>query len=357
MKKIVILLMLFTIAIISWMNFSGPLEGVLQNLKQTLPVDNGQKPAEVQAIDLQPEIDLSSGNLINREYRWYYDNRLWSWSIYIHEGHYNYFKNLKRPATNDYSVYVTNPMDDQYIADLVNKFKKDVQKYGYTERETVEFIVSFVQSLQYVPDDLSTGYDEYPKYPLETLVDQGGDCEDTSILLASLLREMGYGVVLIAFQDHMGVGVKGDGNLPGYYWEHQGERYYYVETTGKGWPIGVVPEQYRNSKAMVITLVSRPVLTHSWESGGTVNDYHVKVSVLNEGTAPAYNTKVYAAFDAGNGMVYDQRLTQPVDIMPQTKQVFDIKLNYPINCKTRILVKIISNGVIVDESSSEWRQM
>ena len=105
------------------------------------------------------------------------------------------------------------------------------------------YYVTFVQSLEYVSDIIGTGYDEYPKFPLETLYDEGGDCEDSSILLSSLIRETGYGTVMVMFDDHMGVGIQGAEDMEGYYFEDNGIRYYYVETTTSGWGIGEMPEE------------------------------------------------------------------------------------------------------------------
>ncbi|MBO8128155.1 MAG: hypothetical protein H0Z39_03015 [Peptococcaceae bacterium] len=297
---------------------------------------------------------LVTANYIIREYKWNYGRSEWAWTAYINKDHYDYFRNLKRPLTDDYSVYVTNQLDDSYIASLVKRFKEAADKHNFSERELVDFVVSFVQSLAYVPDDVSVGYDEYPKYPLETLVDRGGDCEDTSILLASILHEMGYGVVLLALPDHMAVGVKGAEDIPGTYWNYQGARYYYVETTGTGWQIGEIPEEYRNQKARILPLVPHPVITHSWTAEAAGNKLQLKVKVSNEGTAAAYNTKVYAAFDAGSGKVYDQTFSAPFDLAAQSHWEGALFLNYPYNARTRIIVKIISNGVLMDESYSEW---
>lgn len=51
----------------------------------------------------------------------------------------------------------------------------------------------------------------------------------------------------------MVVGVKGGNQLPGSYIEYHGERYYYIETTGVGWEVGEVPEEYQGK--MVRTLL------------------------------------------------------------------------------------------------------
>ncbi|RJX16706.1 MAG: hypothetical protein C4575_14835 [Desulforudis sp.] len=208
---------------------------------------------------------------------------------------------------------------------------------------------------KYVTDDLSKGFDQYARYPLETLVDQKGDCEDTSILLASILKEMNYGVVLILLPGdpgHMAVGVKGE-NLPGVYYEYQGTRYYYVETTGTGWSIGQIPKEYRNRKAQILPLVPQPVITHEWTSKSTPGGFiELKVIVHNDGTAIARDTKVYAALDAGNGKVYDQRWSDAADLEPRSWATYTLRLKAPPGVNTYLAVKIVSDGYQVDKSKS-----
>ena len=51
---------------------------------------------------------------------------------------------------------------------------------------------------------------EYPQYPIETLVNDKGDCEDKSILCASFLDLLGYNVSLLSLPNHMAVGVNID---------------------------------------------------------------------------------------------------------------------------------------------------
>lgn len=116
-----------------------------------------------------------------------------------------------------------------------------------TEEEKINLVITFVQSLLYTVDSVTTSFDEYPRYPLETLIDNGGDCEDTSILTASLLKSMNYDIILIAPPGHMALGVNID--ACGSSWRYEGERYYYLETTGEGWEIGEYPDDFGDARA------------------------------------------------------------------------------------------------------------
>jgi hypothetical protein len=179
-------------------------------------------------------------------YEWDWLAWTWSYDLAIPLDAVEYYKELEREPYSiltGYSSYVSDPLDDEYLKALAQLFLDKSRDDGYGDDDAVQLAISFVQSLAYLPDDDSLDYD-YPKYPLETLYDKGGDCEDTSILLVSLIREMGYGCCLIEFEDHMGVGVLGTDNVKGRYFERNGNKYFYVETTGEGWEIGEMPDEY-----------------------------------------------------------------------------------------------------------------
>ena len=97
----------------------------------------------------------------------------------------------------------------------------------------------------------STGYTDFPKYPLETLYDQCGDCEDSSILLGALLKELGYGCIFIELPEHVAIGVKATDDAPGTYYDYNGNHYLYIETTNSGWDIGTLPDDYNEEKAKI----------------------------------------------------------------------------------------------------------
>ncbi|MCR4960846.1 MAG: hypothetical protein K6A74_05280 [Lachnospiraceae bacterium] len=173
----------------------------------------------------------------------------------IDSGLYNYYKGLSRYyGDNEYINYIKDPLNDQYLDMLVENINEIAEKRGYSEGEKVRETINFVQSFTYADDsDTSTGV-EWPRYPVETLYERGGDCEDTSILLAGLLSKMGYGTALIKYADHMAVGIKSDETATGAFYSLDGIDYYYIETTNKGWDIGELPEEYKDKNATVIVI-------------------------------------------------------------------------------------------------------
>jgi len=208
---------------------------------------------------LNPGIQLT-GNLhgdIPRSYQWRYEGKTYSWKVSIPSSLYRHYRSL--PRRGDYGDYVADPGDDKYLKQLCSELSEADVRTGWSGK--VDFVLSFVQSLKYSNDSI-TGFDEYPRYPIETLVDGGGDCEDTAILFVSILRELGYGAVLLRFDKahHMAAGVRISEEVverwpkdyPLTYYRSDGKIYAYCETTGSGWQIGEKPEWIGDEGAVVI---------------------------------------------------------------------------------------------------------
>jgi len=298
----------------------------------------------------KPQSDI----LITRTYHWSYDGKDWTWELQIPQSLYEYFSGLQRVPTNNYSIYVTHPSDDPYLSKLITKLLETAAGEGYSEMETIGFAASFVQSLPYVTDDVSTVYDEYARYPVETLVDNGGDCEDTSILLASLIDGMGYGVVLINPPNHVAVGVAGGEGVYGTYWSYNGKKYYYLETTGENWGVGEIPDEYHDTQAKIFEMQPVPILTHNWESTGRVGYADLNITVSNLGSADARDVYVFAGFDAGSDQVWNSEKSDYFNISFGQTITLTLSLKVPYGVHTRILVQVIDDGYAVDNSYSDW---
>lgn len=222
-------------------------EGVFTQAQYTYFYDSSAIPYRESIFD-----DLAKG-IETIHYEWPALGYYWYYDLKIPIAAVNVYKQVPRNPYSYYSGYtdyVAEPFDDTYLGALAQVFLDTAEANGFSGDDAVMLAVAFVQSLKYTPDDIGYGYD-YPKYPLETLYDQGGDCEDTSILLVSLIKEMGYGCALIMFDDHMGVGILGGDAVEGSYFELDGDKYFYVETTDYGWLLGEMPDELANEAASV----------------------------------------------------------------------------------------------------------
>ena len=189
----------------------------------------------------------------DKSFAWDYNGKHWTWNLSIPVDLYNAYKAVPESTrTHDgpagYGFLTTT--QDYYVKMLAKKLNETTTQLGYNSYDSVSFVLAFVQSLPYTSDKVTTGYDEYPRFPIETLVDDGGDCEDTAILFASLTLSMGYGTVYINPPNHYAVGILGD-DLEGTYWTYQNKTYYYCETTGDGFTIGQLPVEFQGQTAYI----------------------------------------------------------------------------------------------------------
>ncbi len=319
-----------------------------------LPSEEGTTTTELPE-DIQEASAPESDEFIIQEYKWSYGGKEWTWELSINQSMYDYFKEIPRPPTTNYSVYVTNPQDDLYIDGLVEDINEAALKENYSEYQTVEFATTFVQSLPYTSDSATSSFDEYPRYPVETLVDNGGDCEDTSILLASILDSMGYGVILIKLPEHCAIGVKGGDKIHGSYWDYKGEKYFYIETTGSGWTIGELPDEYKGTSATLYPMLPVPIITHNWHTESEGFWPVMEVEVTNLGTATASNIYILTGYDAGDDKIWNTSKSDPFDLVAGYKANITLTLRLPpSDIHTRIVVQIIMDGYSVSNSSSDW---
>ncbi len=207
-------------------------------------------------------VTAQSTDYIEKSFSWDYEGKHWNWNLSIPNALYQAYKSVPvSTRTHDgpggYGYLTTT--QDYYMITLANKLNQTATNQGYNSYDKVSFVLAFVQSLQYTSDNVTEGYNEYPRFPIETLVDDGGDCEDTAILFATITIIMGYGTVYINPPNHYAVGILGN-NLYGTYWEHpqdSNRTFYYCETTGNGFKIGQLPDEFKGQSASIYDIDER----------------------------------------------------------------------------------------------------
>jgi len=187
---------------------------------------------------------------------------------------------LNRPGGSTYyrlSVSVTSSLYDYYQSkDHSTSSLSDLAKF--VTPNTLSPIADDLWSIYSDEEDFANGvlmivhqipYNESgpQKYPVETLVENEGDCDLFSFIAASIMKAGGLDVVLLYYEEmtHMNVGVyllepPNDARFDVYYFRHGGKRYYVAECTGdwndweNGWRVGECPDEFRGVSAEIITL-------------------------------------------------------------------------------------------------------
>jgi PKD repeat protein len=202
--------------------------------------DGGERTA---TVGLRVTTTVDTSRTIARHYDWAHDEEAQSCDLEISRDLYAYYKSQPRIAwgLRDYDEYVLDPLDDEYLEAVTQEILGTTASDRYAAFEDALF---FVQNcIEYVYDPL---WYEYPRYPVEMLVDQIGDCEDTAILYASLVRTLGYGALMVAVDtsgdgnaDHMVVWVPVeqafvDLHPDRSFWDYGGKTYAFAETAVEG---------------------------------------------------------------------------------------------------------------------------
>lgn len=151
--------------------------------------------------------------------------------------------NPKRPMGTpypDWTPWVITGSTAEVVR-AASEIRKLANSLGFSRFEEASAVLGFAQSIEYSLDIDTTGEEEYWRYPIETIFEQTGDCEDSSILAAAVLHELGHAVLPLVTHDHAAIGISAPDGLPGTFIDHDGHRYYYCETTAEGFRIGQLP--------------------------------------------------------------------------------------------------------------------
>jgi len=171
-----------------------------------------------------------------RRFEWERDGKLRVWELLIPYSLYQTYKGTVRIPLVDtyrYGDYVIDPRDDPTIEDYAIALWNRV---GQDDDEFIHEALAFVQgAIRYQADPPGI---EHPLYPLETLADGDGDCEDTAILFVSLLqarnvscklafvdtnddRTPDHVLALVSIPSHMASELSCAGDITTFVWDNQ----------------------------------------------------------------------------------------------------------------------------------------
>ena len=164
---------------------------------------------------------------------------------------------------------------------------------------------------------------------------------------------MGYDVVLVNLPNHFGVGVSLDAY--GTYWLHDEVNYFYVETTGEGWEVGVLPEAHQGQAATIYPILPVPICTHDWTGSILNHKLTIVANIQNVGTAEARNIKLFVAYEGKEDEIWNPTESAFINLATGEETTLMLELNEPRHVHARILIRLIDPwGNIIDESHSTW---
>lgn len=153
-----------------------------------------------------------------------------------------------------WAMYANVPFESTVNASLLAELRQQID--GLSKKEAVERLLNWVQTaFEYKYDDEIWGGDR-AFFPEETLYYPYCDCEDRSILLSRIIRDLlKLKVILVYYPGHLAMAVNfGDEEVAGDYILLDNERFVICDPTYIGAGIGETMPNMDNQKATVILL-------------------------------------------------------------------------------------------------------
>jgi hypothetical protein len=190
---------------------------------------------------------------------------------------YQLLKHLGDPTSYSLNVAVPQSLYQYYVEESHASHSED--DFGkFVTPHALQPVADRLREIYANDEDFTNGalmivhqipFDETrsPKYPVETIVQNTGDCDLFSFIAASIIKAGGLDVILLYYEHeaHMNIGVKltktpQDSRGKVSFVMNDGIKYYMAECTGgnwqDGWRVGECPDSLRDTEVRSISLGS-----------------------------------------------------------------------------------------------------
>jgi len=254
---------------------------------------------------------MLSGTCFAQNYEQHYfllkDQSTYRLTLSITHSLYEYYQRKNHQLTqNNFASFVT-PYSLALVAADIRSIFPDKE--------------DFVNAVLMVVHQITYQVVEETKYPVETIVENRGDCDLFSYVAASLIKSQYMDVVLFYYEheSHMNIGVNlqnppRDVRSTITYVEYGGIRYYMAECTGgdwrTGWRVGECPPELEGAQVTVVTLEDCEQIAPGQVSSsfGTMDSSAISLTVSSnfviEGSAVIISGKIFVSNSSGTVMLY-----------------------------------------------------
>ena len=259
-------------------------------------------------------------------------------NVVIQQSLYDYYlqKSHTLYSNDDFAKFVT-PYALKPIADRLWEI--------YTDDE------DFTNAVLMIVHQITYEVTVPPKYPVETLVEEKGDCDIFSYVAASILKAGGLNVVLLYYesQSHMNIAVSlshtpHDTRGQVYYVTVNGAQYYMAETTGgdweNGWRVGECPDELKNAPVQTITLENSEQSTFGQVSASYQNLASSSISLaissafLIQGSVVTITGQLSPALQNETIVIYIRMSNSPWIVLGEINTTYDGSYAYAWNAET-----------------------
>lgn len=160
-----------------------------------------------------------------------------------------------------FELYRNNATSLRFIEDSLQFLAR---RYKLSRSDLARMAVSFIQDIpyQYVMPGPCNVYDHpcVPNErfgiltPKEFLFTLSGDCDTRSVLLFTVLQNLGFHPIIVISNQYRHAMIAVDVPSTGDFINHRGSRFYFWETTNTGWQPGMLPPDTNNISYWEIAL-------------------------------------------------------------------------------------------------------
>lgn len=151
---------------------------------------------------------------------------------------------------------------------LIDSLSAVALEHRLSRSALAEMVVTFVQDIpySYVRSRECSEFDNRGKpcvggialgllSPYEFIHSLYGDCDTRAVLIYAMLFQLGFEPMIVVSNEYAHAMIALHLPAVGDHLTYKGKNYYFWETTGKGWPIGILPPNSNNINYWKIALV------------------------------------------------------------------------------------------------------